>query len=61
MGFRVYAKAGTMRVNPFRDGDADTAQVTLENYDVTVIALNDAKSGEVEATLRLTRAMGKHE
>lgn len=30
MGFRVYAKAGTMRVNPFRDGDADTAQVTLE-------------------------------
>lgn len=30
MGFRVYAKAGTVRVNPFRDGDADTAQVTLE-------------------------------
>lgn len=30
MGFRVYAKAGTMRVNPLRDGDADTAQVTLE-------------------------------
>ena len=30
MGFRVYAKAGTMRVNPFRDGDTDTAQVTLE-------------------------------
>lgn len=30
MGFRVYAKAGTMRVNPFRYGDADTAQVTLE-------------------------------
>ena len=30
MGYRVYAKAGTMRVNPFRDGDADTAQVTLE-------------------------------
>lgn len=30
MGFRVYAEAGTMRVNPFRDGDTDTAQVTLE-------------------------------
>lgn len=27
MGFLVYAKAWTMRVNPFRDGDADTAQV----------------------------------
>lgn len=30
MGFRVYAKAGTVRVNPFRDSDADTVQVTLE-------------------------------
>ena len=30
MGFRVYAKAGTMRVNPFRGCDIDTVQVTLE-------------------------------
>lgn len=30
MGFRVYAKAGTVRVNPFRDSDIDTVQVTLE-------------------------------
>ena len=30
MGFRVYAKAGTVRVNPFRDGDNDTVQVTLQ-------------------------------
>ena len=30
MGFRVYAKAGTVRVNPFRDSDADAVQVTLE-------------------------------
>lgn len=30
MGFRVYAKAGKMRVIPLRDGDADTVQVTLE-------------------------------
>lgn len=30
MSGRVYARAGTMRVIQFRDGDADTAQVTLE-------------------------------
>ena len=30
MGFRVYAKAGTVRVNPFRDGDTDTVLATLE-------------------------------
>ena len=30
MGFRVYVKAGTVRVNPFRDSDIDTVQVTLE-------------------------------
>ena len=30
MGFRVYAKAGTMRVNPFRDSNRDTVQATLE-------------------------------
>ena len=30
MGFRVYAKAGTVRVNPFRDGDTDTVRATLE-------------------------------
>lgn len=31
------------------------------NYHVPVIMLDDAKSGEVAATLRLIRAMGKHE
>ena len=31
------------------------------NYHVPVIMLDDAKSGEVEVTLRLIRAMGKHE
>lgn len=30
MSGRVYAKAGTMRVISFRDGDTDTVQVTLE-------------------------------
>lgn len=30
MSGRVYAKAGTVRVNPFRDSDIDTVQVTLE-------------------------------
>ena len=30
MGGRVYAKAGTVRVNAFRDSDIDTVQVTLE-------------------------------
>lgn len=33
----------------------------LMNYAVPVIALSDAKSGEVAATLRLIRAIGKHE
>ena len=31
------------------------------NYHVPVIMIEDAKSGEVEVTLRLIRAMGKHE
>lgn len=31
------------------------------NYHVPVIMLEDAKSGEVEVTLRLIRAVGKHE
>lgn len=31
------------------------------NYPVPVIMLDDAKSGEVEVTLRLIRAVGKHE
>lgn len=30
MGFRVYAKAGTVRVNPFRDSNRDTVQATIE-------------------------------
>ena len=33
----------------------------LMNYAVPVIALSDVNSGEVAATLRLIRAMGKHE
>jgi hypothetical protein len=33
----------------------------LMNYAVPVIALSDLSSGEVAATLRLIRAMGKHE
>lgn len=31
------------------------------NYHAPVIMLDDAKSGEVEVTLRLIRAVGKHE
>ena len=33
----------------------------LMNYAVPVIALSDLSSGEIAATLRLIRAMGKHE
>lgn len=33
----------------------------LMNYAVPVIALSDVNSGEIEATLRLIRAIGKHE
>lgn len=33
----------------------------LMNYDVPVIALSDVNRGEIEATLRLIKAMGKHE
>lgn len=33
----------------------------LMNYAVPVIALSDVSRGEIEATLRLIRAMGKHE
>ena len=43
-----------------RHGD-NTAFLKFTNYHVPVLLLDDAKSGEVEATLRLLRAMGKHE
>ena len=43
-----------------KNGD-NTDFLKFMNYSVPVIALNDAKSGEAEATLRLMRAMGKHE
>lgn len=33
----------------------------LMNHDIPVIALSDVSRGEIEATLRLIRAMGKHE
>lgn len=35
--------------------------IKLMNYDVPVIALSDVNSGDVAATLRLIRAVGKHE
>ena len=43
-----------------KHGDSDDF-IRLMNYAIPVIALSDAKSGEAEATLRLMRAMGKHE
>ena len=43
-----------------RHGDS-TDLLKFMNYHVPVIVLEDAKSGEVEVTLRLIRAMGKHE
>lgn len=43
-----------------RHGDS-TDLLKFMNYHVPVIMLEDAKSGEVEVTLRLIRAMGKHE
>ena len=43
-----------------RHGDS-TDLLKFMNYHVTVIMLEDAKSGEVEVTLRLIRAVGKHE
>lgn len=43
-----------------RRGDS-TDLLKFMNYHVPVIMLDDAKSGEVAATLRLIRAMGKHE
>ena len=41
-------------------GDSDDF-IRLMNYDVPVIALSDVSRGEIEATLRLIRAIGKHE
>lgn len=43
-----------------RHGDS-TDLLKFMNYHVPVIMLEDAKSGEVEVTLRLLRAVGKHE
>lgn len=43
-----------------RHGDS-TDFLKFMNYHVPVIMLEDAKSGEVEVTLRLIRAVGKHE
>lgn len=43
-----------------RHGD-NTDFLKFMNYHVSVIMLDAAKSGEVEATLRLMRATGKHE
>lgn len=43
-----------------KHGDSDDF-IRLMNYDVPVIALSDVGRGEIEATLRLIRAIGKHE
>lgn len=43
-----------------KHGDSDDF-IRLMNYDVPVIALSDVSRGEIEATLRLIRAIGKHE
>jgi hypothetical protein len=43
-----------------KHGDSDDF-IRFMNYDVPVIALSDVSRGEIEATLRLIRAMGKHE
>lgn len=43
-----------------KNGDSDDF-IRLMNYDVPVIALSDVSRGEIEATLRLIRAIGKHE
>ena len=43
-----------------KHGDSDDF-IRLMNYDAPVIALSDVNRGEIEATLRLIRAMGKHE
>lgn len=43
-----------------KNGDSDDF-IRLMNYAVPVIALSDVNSSEVAATLRLVRAMGKHE
>ena len=43
-----------------RRGDS-TDLLKFMNYHVPVIMIEDAKSGEVEVTLRLIRAVGKHE
>lgn len=43
-----------------KHGDSDDF-IRLMNYDVPVIALSDVNRGESEATLRLIRAVGKHE
>lgn len=43
-----------------KHGDSDDF-IRLMNHDIPVIALSDVSRGEIEATLRLIRAMGKHE
>lgn len=43
-----------------KNGDSDDF-IRLMNYGVPVIALSDVSRGEIEATLRLIRAIGKHE
>ena len=43
-----------------KNGDSDDF-IRLMNYDVPVITLSDVNRGEIEATLRLIKAMGKHE
>lgn len=43
-----------------KHGDSDDF-IRLMNYDVPVIALSDVSRGEIEATLRLIKAIVKHE
>ena len=43
-----------------KHGDSDDF-IRLMNYDVPVIALSDVNRGDIEATLRLIKAMVKHE
>ena len=43
-----------------KHGDSDDF-IRLMNYDVPVIALSDVNRGEIEATLRLVKALVKHE
>lgn len=43
-----------------KNGDSDDF-IRLMNYGVPVIALSDVNRGDIEATLRLIRAIAKHE